>query len=378
MRVCLIGPVPPYRGGIAKYCYSLAKVLEKRHELLLLSYQRQYPALLYGKKPQTDPAIARENINKEFSNLSYDLDSANPASWAACARRITAFQPDLLILPWWVAYWTPMYLYLLQVLKGKGIRIVFLCINVFEHEDSSLKKFLTKLVLKRVDSIIVHSDQEKRLILDFNPTATVRKHLLPLFEYDAAPTARQDNNLNLLFFGFVRPYKGLDVLLKAISILNQSSIKLRIAGEFWNDRDEYTRLIGELDISDRVEIVDGYIPDDEMSRYFSDADLVVLPYKRSITSGVIATAYGFGKPVLATDVGGFSEVIQDGYTGKIVSPDDPQALADGMAWFMDHKATDFADNIRNFTSERMSWDSLMDAIELFAPTVVDLPSERNR
>ena len=363
MRVCMIGPVPPFRGGIAKYCYSLAMELEKRHELLLLSYRRQYPVLLYGKKPQTDPAIAREVIKDQFSNLCYDLDSANPASWLATWRRIAAFQPDLVILPWWVAYWAPMYLYLLQALKRKGIRVVFLCINVFEHEDSSLKKFLTKLVLKRAAAIIVHSEQERNQILAFHPKASVTKHLLPLFEYDAAPTCRRNQTLNLLFFGFVRPYKGLDTLLRAVGLLKECEIKLRIAGEFWNDKDIYSRLISDLGIADRVEIVDRYVPDHEMSRYFSDADLVVLPYKKSITSGVIATAYGFRKPVLATDVGGFSEVVQDGYTGKIVPPDDPQSLADGIVWFMEHAACDFAGNITDFASQRMSWQSLAHAIE---------------
>ena len=365
MRICLVGPVPPFRGGIAKYCYSLAKELEKRHELLLLSYKRQYPEFLYGKKNQIDPDFNKDRIIKEFKHLSYDIDSANIVSWFETSRRIAAFNPDTVILPWWVAYWTPMYLYLLHFLKRRGIRVVFLCINVFEHEDNPLKKFLTKLILKKVDSVIVHSEQEKNQILEFNPMATVRKHLLPLFCYDARVATRQDGNLNLLFFGFVRPYKGLDTLLQAVGILRNHDIALRIAGEFWKDKDEYISLINDLGISEKVEIIDSYISDDEMSLHFSCADLVVLPYKKTITSGIIATAYGFGKPVLATNVGGFHEVIQDGYTGKIVSPDDPEALADGIVWFMTNKQIDFEDNIAKFTSQNMSWNSLVDMIEAF-------------
>jgi len=365
MRLCLIAPVPPFRGGIAKYCYSLAKELEKRHELLLVSYLRQYPACLFGNKPQTDPAIDQEEIQKEFGDLSYRLDSANPASWAATWKRILAFQPDMVILPWWVVYWTPMYLYLLRACNKKGIKVVFLCINVFEHEDSSFKKFLAKLVLKRADSMIVHSEQERKQILGFHPGASVSKHLLPLFDYHAVPAAGRDRKLNLLFFGFVRPYKGLDTLLRAIALLKGYDLTLRVAGEFWKDKDAYLALITELGLSGRVEIVDGYIPEEDMSRYFCQCDLVVLPYKKSITSGVIATAYGFGKPVLATDVGGFHEVIQDGCTGRIVPPDDPQALADGILWFMNQEQTDFAENIRNFASQRMSWRSLVDTIETF-------------
>ena len=365
MRVCLIAPVPPFRGGISKYCYSLAKELEKRHELLLLSYKRQYPRLLFGKKSQIDPDIHQGKIIAEFNHLSFDVDSANPFSWFKTSQEIASFTPDIVILPWWVAYWTPMYLYLLHSMKKKDFRVVFLCINVFEHEDNYFKKFLTKLTLKRVNAIIVHSEQERSEILEFNSRATVKKHLLPLFEYDAKSAVKQNKSLNLLFFGFVRPYKGLDTLLKAVAILRNRDISVKIAGEFWDDKEDYLRLISDLDISGKVQLVDRYIPDDEMSLCFSWADLVILPYKKTITSGIIATAYGFGKPVLATNVGGFHEVIQDGYTGKIVPPDDPEALAEGIVWFMTNKQIDFEANILNFTSQNMSWNSLVDMIETF-------------
>jgi glycosyltransferase involved in cell wall biosynthesis len=365
MKICLIAPVPPYRGGIAKYCYALAQELEKRHDLLLLSYKRQYPEFLYGKKSQIDPNISREVTAMEFKRLSYDIDSASILSWHATSEKIAAFGPDLVILPWWVAYWAPMYAYLLSSMKKKGIKVVFICINVFEHEDNRLKKSVTKFILKKVDSAIVHSEQEKRSLLKLNPKATVKKHLLPLFEYDSSTVFRRDKNLHLLFFGFVRPYKGLDVLLNAIGILKEYDISLEIVGEFWNGKNEYITLIKELGISSKVTIVDTYVPDNEMSQYFSRADLVVLPYRKSITSGVIATAYGFKKPVLATNVGGFYEVIQDGFTGKIVTSDDPQTFADGILWFLANQQIDFAENISKFAAQTMSWSSLVDVIEEF-------------
>ncbi|HEY5521729.1 MAG TPA: glycosyltransferase family 4 protein, partial [Desulfuromonadaceae bacterium] len=193
----------------------------------------------------------------------------------------------------------------------------------------------------------------------------VKKHLLPLFEYDISAAIRPDTKFHLLFFGFVRPYKGLDVLLNAIGILKDHDISLEIVGEFWNDKNEYITLIKDLGISSKVTIVDSYVPDNEMSQYFSRADLVVLPYRKTITSGVIATAYGFRKPVLATNVGGFYEVIQDGSTGKIVASADPQAFADGILWFLANKQINFAENISTFASQNMSWSSLVDAIEEF-------------
>jgi glycosyltransferase involved in cell wall biosynthesis len=363
MNICLIAPLPPFRGGVAKYCYSLAQELEKRHNLLLLSYKRQYPELLYGRKSQMDPDVDRNGILREFSNLSYAIDSINPLTWHSAVRHIVAFRAEMVILPWWVVYWTPMYLYLVNSLRKREIKVVFLCINVFEHENSRLKKLLTEATLKRADSLIVHSDQEKTEILAFNPSATVRRHLLPLFRYSASDTRRHDSSLHLLFFGFVRQYKGLDILLRAMGILKDRDISLRIAGEFWDDKDEYSGMIESLGISGKVDIIDRYLPDQEMGRFFEEADVVVLPYRRTKTSGVIATAYGFARPVLATDVGGFREVIRDGYTGKIVAPDSPGALANGIEWFIENRQADFAGNIAAFTARQMSWSSLVDMIE---------------
>jgi glycosyltransferase involved in cell wall biosynthesis len=365
MNICLIAPVPPFRGGIAKYCYSLATELEKRHNLLLLSYKRQYPGLLYGNKKQIDLDLSREDILKEFKNISYDIDSVKISSWIKTAKTVSKFNPDIVLLPWWVTYWTPMYCYLLHSLRRSGIRVVFICINIFEHEDTILKNILTNIILKSGDSFIVHSELEKSKLLEINPKARIRKHFLPLFEYTVQTEQRHDTAVHLLFFGFVRPYKGLDTLLQALSILKNRDISLKIVGEFWNDKERYIDLINQLNISDRIEIIDHYVPDNDMSRYFSWADLVVLPYSQSITSGVIATAYGFKKPVLATNVGGFCEVIQDGGTGKIVASNDPQTFADGILWFLANRHIDFPGNIAKFSALTMSWSSLVDMIEEF-------------
>jgi glycosyltransferase involved in cell wall biosynthesis len=363
MKVCLIAPILPFRGGIAKYCYSLAQELEKRHELLLLSYHRQYPALLYGNKPQLDSAYDRNTITEEFRNLSYDIDSVRITSWFEAARRIDAFSTDVVILPWWVTYWAPQYAWLMHHFRKQGIKCLLLCINVFEHEDSLFKKILTRFVLRRADMMIVHSSQEQAELQAINSKASIRVHLLPIFSYDSPTPLRSGNTLNLLFFGFVRPYKGLDVLLRAVAMVADLDIKLNVVGEFWHDSEEYLNLIQELDISGRVEVVDRYVDDEEMARYFAGADLVVLPYRASKTSGVIATSYGFGKPVLATDVGGFHEVVEDGYTGRLIPPNDAQAIADGIRWFCSNRQVDFKGNIVSFVEQQMSWRSLVDVIE---------------
>jgi glycosyltransferase involved in cell wall biosynthesis len=362
MRVCLIAPIPPFRGGISKYCYGLATELEKRHELLLLSYQRQYPALLF-RKSQTDPAIDVNAVKSEFRGLSYEIDSVSIVSWFETARKVAAYRPDLVILPWFVVYWAPMYLYLLRFLRSRGIKVVIPCINVFEHEDNAFKRFLSKTVLRSVDALLVHSEQEKNEILAFHPTATVKKHLLPLFDYESPSQNGRGGGLKLLFFGCVRPYKGLDILLQAMALLKEHDVSLQIAGEFWYDKERYLQIIKDLGIGAKIDIVDQYIPNDELSRYFAFADLVVLPYKNTKTSGIIATAYGFGKPVLATDVGGFHEVVKDRYTGRVVPPDDPHSIAEGILWFLANRQISFSANIEDFASRYMSWSSLVDTLE---------------
>ena len=363
MKICLIAPVPPLRGGIAKYCYSLAVELEKRHELLLLSYRRQYPTLLYGSKNQRDQSYNPADVQAQFSNLSYNIDTVSIISWRKTARIIGQFGPDIVIFPWWVVYWAPMYIYLMRYLKRRGVRCLLICINVFEHEDSFVKKILSKYVIRQADLLLVHSQQELKQLHGINNHASIRKHLLPLFSYDSVTAPRSDCSLHLLFFGFVRPYKGLDILLRALALTRDLDVVLKVAGEFWDGKEECLTLVSELGLSGRVEIVDRYLSDTEMSSYFSWADLVVLPYRTTKTSGVIATSYGFGTPVLATNVGGFHEVVEDGFTGKLVAPNDPQAIAEGIRWFNDNRDINFKDNIASFVEHRMSWRSLVDSVE---------------
>lgn len=364
MKVCLIGPIPPFRGGVSKYCYSLARELEARHELLLLSYRRQYPALLYGNKPQLDAAYDRKAMAEEFRHVSYDIDSLQLSSWMSTARRIDSFFPDLVILPWWVTYWTPMYVWMMRHMKRRGIKCLLLCINVYEHEDSLIKKILTQFVLKHADTMLVHSKQELAEAQALNDRAAIVEHPLPVFRYGGSTSPRSTgSSLHLLFFGFVRPYKGLDMLLRAMVLVTGLDVKLKAVGEFWRGKKEYLGLIRELGISDKVEVVDCYVSDEEMARYFAWADVVVLPYREARTSGVIATAYGYGIPVLATDVGGFGEVVVDGHTGRLIPAHDTQAIADGIRWFYGNRQVDFKENIRSFVEQQMSWRSLVDTIE---------------
>ncbi len=368
MNICLIAPIPPFRGGIAKYCYSLAQELEKRHNLLLLSYHRQYPAFLFGNRLQFDSTTDCGAVSGQFRNLSYELDSLGISSWYTAARKVTAFSADLVILPWWVTYWTPQYLWLLRYFRKRGIRCLLLCINVYDHDGGGVRNYLTRAVLGRGEMMIVHSEDERRELHCINGTAVIRSHLLPLFRYEPSQATDRTQTLNLLFFGFVRPYKGLDLLLKAMGLVKDLNLKLKVVGEFWHGTGEYLELIRQLDIADSVEMIDCYVSDSDMSNFFAESDVVVLPYRTSKTSGVIATSYGYGKPVLATDVGGFHEVVKDRLTGRLIPPLSVPDLVDGIRWFYGNRETDFAGNISSFVEEQMSWGSLVDMIEEMCAT----------
>lgn len=358
-RICLIGPVPPYKGGISHYNDSLVKQLELKNEVIVYSFKRQYPKVLM-RREQKD-----KNSKKNKQNYKYDIDSLNPATWAKTANKIININPDIVIMPWWISFWFPMYLFFFTRLKLNKIKILLICHNVYEHENNFLKKLISAITISLSDHILVHSASERSKIRIKQQTKTL-VHLHPIYKFKGIGTPTQktseDNKLlKVLFFGFVRKYKGLDLLLKALSILKDDAIHVTIAGEFWDDKDEYLRL-AELSKPSTIKIIDRYIPNEEVKQLFDECDVVVLPYRSATGSGVLATAYGYKKPVLATDVGGLPEAVVNRKTGFITKPN-PIDLANGLLWFKEHKNLDYPKEIEKLTETKMSWESLSKTIE---------------
>ena len=369
MNICLIGPSYPFRGGISHHTTLLYRYLRASHEVQFFSFKRQYPEWLFPGKTDIDPSTLP--IQEEGTNRI--IDSMNPVTWLQVAGKIIKSQPDLLIIPWWVSFWAPQFYSISLLVKlFSKTRILFLCHNIVEHESKWIDKWLTRIVLRNGDFYIVHSTEDQQSLLSMFPNAKVIKSFHPT--YDVFNSENFDPNMIrkkygiegniILFFGFVREYKGLKYLIKALpEIISKTDVTLLIVGEFWKNKNEYLDLINILGIENKIIIIDEYIPNEEVGFYFSASDLVVQPYVSATGSGIIQIAFGFNKPVVATRVGCLPEVVKDGETGYLVSPKSSTEIARAIIKFFQKKqAEEFIENIKK-NNYRFSWDRIVDVIE---------------
>ncbi len=376
MRICIVGPTYPYRGGIAHYTTLLVKHLRAAgHWTRFYSFTRQYPRWLFPGKTDRDPSITPLQVECE-----YILDPVNPITWWRLYRKVRADHPDILILQWWVPYWTPCLSMISRWIKrGTDIRIIYICHNVVPHDGGgTLDRRLAFTVLHRGDAFIVHSDQDRYRLLALLPQARVIKAQHPSYAELAHQSQSQpDRHLRqqlglpedkpiLLFFGFVRPYKGLEYLIQAMRlVLQQMSVHLLVVGEFWTHPEYYRRYAREFDVESALTFVNRYVPNEELQPYFDLADVVVLPYISATQSGVVQLAFGFGKPVITTRVGGLPEVVQDGVNGLIVPPQDEAALAEAIVrFFADNLADTLSCNAHHSSEgQGFSWQDMVARIE---------------
>lgn len=365
MKIVLIGPVYPYKGGISHYTGLLYKALVRAgHEVSLHSYKFQYPKFLY-KKEQKD----ERNPQFKIEDTHYSIHTMNPFNWIGAARHIKKEKPDLVVIQWWHPYFAPCYFGLCKLLKSR--EILFVCHNVFPHERFPLDKQLTKLVLKQGDYFITQSRMDAEDLLSIKPDA--RYKVTPHPTYNAfkikdmtGAEARsilkiKENAKVLLFFGFVREYKGLKYLLDAMPAIRQGvpDIQLWVVGDFGSDKESYMNQIVSLKIGDVVKVVEGYIADAEVEKYFAACDMVALPYSSATQSGIVQIAYGFQKPVLVTDVGGLPDVVTDGKTGYVVESKSTKAIAEAAVdFFNKNRAAEFTQNIIK-EKERFSWETFV-------------------
>ncbi len=368
MKIILIGPVYPYKGGIAHYTSLLCKALRKRHEVFMISYKMQYPRLLF-KKEQKD----YNNKSFQVEDTRYWIHTANPFNLVFTADKIKKLHPDAVIVQWWHPYFAPCYWILAGLLRK--IPLIFTCHNVFPHERFPLDRFLTKLVLKRADGYIVqsHLDEQDLLTIKADANYVVTPH--PTYnafkmKNIGKEEARQLIQLKcdvpmLLFFGFIREYKGLKYLLDAVLQIKKKmpDIMLWIVGDFGEDKEQYLEQIEKNNIIDNVCLVEGYVPDQEVEKYFAASDLVVLPYVSATQSGIVQIAYGFEKPVVVTDVGGLPDVVRHRETGYIVPSRNAHEIANAVVSFYgEDKEIDWQGNIRKQSAE-FSWETMVERIE---------------
>ncbi len=374
-KIVLIGPVYPYRGGISHYTGLMCRELSKRFEVEMLSYKMQYPKILF-KKEQRD----YENDSFKIDNAKYMIHTANPFNIIRTARYIRKKKPDMVLVQWWHPYFEPCYI-LLAKFMGKQ-NLTFVCHNVFPHERFPLDKILTKMTLKNGKHFIVHAKEEEAELKQImpNPDCQVTPHPsynafcfanMTKMQARTQLSLPQDEKV-LLFFGFVRPYKGLKHLINAMPDIKErlGNVTLLIVGEFGNaeDKEGYASQIKMLAASSSgleasIIIYDGYTPDREVEKYFAASDMVVLPYESATQSGIVQIAYGFGKPVTVTEVGGLPDVVSHNRTGYVVPPQNKQALTEAIVrYFTEGKEEEFAKNIAA-EAYRFSWERMGEVVE---------------
>ena len=334
MELSLLGPVYPYRGGIAHHTACLARALEQAgHSVQVISFRKQYPAWLYPGASDRDPS--RQPIQ---TPARFVLDPFSPATWAKAAREITS---PTLVIQWWTPFWGIPFTWLAHSLKQRGRRVIFMVHNVLPHEPHLLDAWLAKMALRQGDAFVVHSPGQRAGLAALLPGKQAIQYvphpLYDLFTSGMKPQgqARQqlglpENLKMLLFFGMVRPYKGLDLLLEALGYLHvQGEIPfLLVAGECWGGAARYRQLITRLGLQEHVRLDDGYIPNEDVGLYFSSADCLAAPYLSATQSGVIGLAAGFGLPVLASQAAAQS---WEGYPGlQVVPTSSPAALSQAI------------------------------------------------
>jgi glycosyltransferase involved in cell wall biosynthesis len=370
MKIIIIGTAYPLRGGIAHYNALLYQELSKKHDVGIITFKRQYPSLLFPGKTQVETDGEMVRVPSEAL-----MDSINPFNWITVGREIKRRKPDLIIMKYWLPFFGPCFGTIARVAKrGTNTKVLYICDNVIPHEKRPGDTVFTKYAFAIGDFFIVQSDAVERDLIRFRPGSVYKKVAHPVYNIFGEPVdkaqARQrlgfsDERL-LLFFGYVRGYKGLNVMLEAMAkLVKEIEVKLLVVGEFYDDKEKYLKLIEEYELQHHVVVNSDYVPNDKVGWYFSAADVVMLPYISATQSGIAQIAYNFNKPVIATNVGGLAEVVRDNVTGFVVPPNDAEALKNAvLRYFRESRETEFAAHVAR-EKKKYSWETMANAIEEF-------------
>ncbi|MHB8853405.1 MAG: glycosyltransferase [Ignavibacteriaceae bacterium] len=367
MKITILSTAYPLRGGIAHFIGLLYKELNKNHEVKVITFKRQYPSILFPGKSQLE---AGDNVEKIPTEIL--IDSINPFNWIKAGLKIKKEAPDVLIYKYWMPFFAPCFGTISRIAKrNKKTRTLVICDNVIPHERKPGDIFQTKYFFNTVDYFIVLSEKVEKDLLKLLPAAKSKVLPHPVYSNFGLPLKKDEARSFLkikaekviLFFGFIRDYKGLDILLEAISLLKDKlDVKLLIAGEFYSNKEKYLSLIEILDLNENLLMFTDFIPTSEVKYYFSAADCVILPYRDATQSGIVQIAMNFRKPVIAANVGGLGEVIKDGETGYIVNKENPAMLAEAIQKFYEEeKEGIFVSNIEKEV-EKYSWEKFVDGM----------------
>ena len=374
MKLAVIGPVYPYRGGIAHYTSMLSRsLMDSDHETHVISFKRQYPAWLYPGKSDKDPSQVGLRLKAK-----YTLDPIYPWTWFNTAHSIQEINPDGVIIQWWTTFWAPAYWVLTMRLRKFGLRTIFVIHNVIPHEALPWDKWIARNVLRLGDAHLVQAANEEDRLLSLIPDAHPTLCPMPVFNLFPVENSITKNEAKeilgirkdiplLLFFGIVRPYKGLKHAIEAVSILKNTGVKVQliVAGEFWEEIATYEDQISHLHLNDQVTLVNKYIPDEEVGRYFTAADVFIAPYIDGTQSASVKTAISFNLPVVVTECVA-DEILRNNDLTRIVPNGDSNGIAEAISEIISLNLTDIKSNnqvIESWTNQILAIEKLVRQVQ---------------
>jgi glycosyltransferase involved in cell wall biosynthesis len=370
MKIVICGPAHPYRGGIAAYNERMAKqFLREGDAAAIYTFSLQYPWFLFPGKSQYDDGNSPEGIT-----ITRAINSVNPLNWFGIGLRLRRTKPDIIILRYWLPFMAPALGIIARIVRSNGhTRVLTIFDNVIPHEKRFGDKFLTRFFIRGIHGALVMTRAVQNDLGTFNSRMPCIISPHPLFDNYGEPVSRDEAvarlglssaDRYLLFFGFIREYKGLDLLLEAMADegVRKSGVKLIVAGEFYEDEKSYLEIIRKNNLGDRVILHTHFISNDDVRYYFSAASIIVQPYRSATQSGVTQIAYHFDKPMVVTDVGGLAEIVPDGKCGYVVQPE-AGAIADAINRFFRGDENAFQPGLDE-QKKLYSWDKLTDALRV--------------
>jgi len=378
-KIVIIGPAHPLRGGLATFNQRLAEEFSKNgHNCSIYSFSLQYPSYLFPGKTQFSDEPAPVNLD-----IRSVINSVNPVNWIRTGNRLRRERPDIIVVRFWLPFMGPALGTIIRRVRKNGhTKIICIADNVIPHEKRPGDKPFTRYFLKSCDAFITMSEKVMADLRTFVPAKPARLVNHPLYDNFGSIISKAEarkhlglpeNERILLFFGFIRKYKGLDLLLDAISLIKKEQaahypdLKFLVAGEFYEDEKPYREQIQKLGIGDRLILRTEFIPDSEVRYYLCAADAVIQPYRNATQSGVTPLAYHFEKPMLVTNVGGLPSLVPHEKAGLVMEPD-PSSIARGILRFMQLGEDFFIPQLR-IEKQKFSWASMVSSISQLADDI---------